>query len=91
MPKRRYLKLTPTAKKELEQVRDHHQKPYMREKASALLQIAAGASAHQVAQSGLLKPRDPDSLYHWLNRYEQAGIQGLYVQAGRGRNAAFSP
>jgi hypothetical protein len=41
----------------------------MREKAAALLKIAAGQSPHAVARSGLLKPRDPDTVYGWLNHY----------------------
>lgn len=91
MPKRRYLELLEEEKRELEAVRDRHVKPYMREKASALLQIAAGKSAHAVAVGGLLKPRDPDSVYSWLERYEAEGIEGLKIRSGRGRNPAFSP
>jgi hypothetical protein len=91
MPKRRYLHLTSTAQQELEEVRDNHKKPYMREKASALLKIAAGQSPHQVAAIGLLKPRDPDAIYGWMDRYEAEGVQGLEVKDGRGRKPAFSP
>ena len=91
MPKRRYLELTKEAKRELERVRDNDQKAYMREKASALLQIAGGKAGHQVALEGLLKPRQPDTIYSWLDRYEAEGVKGLQVQKGRGRNPAFSP
>jgi hypothetical protein len=91
MPKRRYLILTETEQKELEMVRDNHRKPYMREKASALLKVAAGQSPHQVAIDGLLKSRDPDALYEWLDRYEAEGVKGLEVKDGRGRKPAFSP
>lgn len=91
MPKRRYLILTEKDQKELEMVRDKHEKPYMREKASALLKIAAGQSPHEVAIGGLLKPRDPDAIYDWLDRYEADGVKGLEVRDGRGRKPAFSP
>lgn len=91
MPKRRYLILTETQHKELEMVRDKHEKPYMREKASALLKIAAGQSPHEVAIAGLLKARDPDAIYDWLDRYEAEGVKGLEVKDGRGRKPAFSP
>jgi hypothetical protein len=91
MPKRRYLMLTETEQKELEIVRDTHSKPYMREKASALLKVAAGQSPHEVAISSLLKPRDPDAIYSWLDRYEAEGVAGLEVREGRGRKPAFSP
>ena len=91
MPKRRYLTLTEAEKSELANIRDHHEKPYLREKAAALLKVAAGASPHQVALTGLLKPRSPDALYRWLDRYEAEGVEGLVVQDGRGRKPAFSP
>ena len=91
MPKRRYQTLTEAEKSELANIRDHHEKPYLREKAAALLKVAAGASPHQVALTGLLKPRSPDALYRWLDRYEAEGVEGLVVQDGRGRKPAFSP
>ena len=49
MPRRRYFKLTEEEKAELISIRDSHEKPYMREKASALLKIAEGESPHAVA------------------------------------------
>lgn len=91
MPKRRYLDLTSTEKEELEAIRDHHGKAYMRERASALLKISAGTSPHQVAEHGLLKRRDPDTIYGWLDLYEKDGVAGLVIKKGRGRRPAFSP
>ena len=91
MPKRRYLNLTDVQKVTLKAVRDTHPKPYMREKAAALLKIAEGQSPHAVARQGLLKPHDPDTIYGWLKSYEAAGVDGLLVKKGRGRKPAFSP
>jgi transposase len=91
MPKRRYFKPTEEEKIELEMIRDKHVKAYIREKAGALLKIAAGQSPHQVALEGLLKKRDPDTIYGWLERYENEGVEGLLVRDGRGRKPAFSP
>lgn len=91
MPKRRYFNLTETEKTELKTVRDEHEKPYMREKASALLKISTGQSPHAVALHGLLKPRDPDTIYGWLDSYEAEGVEGLLVKDGRGRKPAFFP
>lgn len=91
MPKRRYFNPTKEQKAELEAVRDRHEKPYMREKAGALLKIADGQSPHAVAWHGLLKPRDPDAVYNWLDTYEAEGVEGLLVKSGRGRKPAFSP
>jgi transposase len=91
MPKLRTLKLTAEEKAKLETVRDSHEKSYMRERAAALLKVNEGQSAHVVASQGLLKKRDPDTVYDWLDRYECEGLAGLQIKAGRGRKPAFSP
>ena len=44
-----------------------HPKPYMREKASALLQIARGKSATEVAEQGLLVKRDKQTVCIWVH------------------------
>jgi len=91
MPKRRYLHLSDVQRSELDRIRRVDPKPYMRERAAALLRIANGESAHAVARSGVLKPRSPDVLYRWLDRYEAEGVAGLRIRPGRGRKPAFSP
>jgi hypothetical protein len=73
----RTLKLTSRARRELEQHRDHDERPYVRERCSALLKIADGHPPHWVAQHGLLKPRDPDTVYGWQDLYTQEGLAGL--------------
>jgi hypothetical protein len=78
---RRTLILTDQEKQELERLRDHEPRPYMRERAAALLKIHAGQSPYQVARSGLFKPRDTDTVYSWLNRYQEEGIKGLVMKA----------
>ena len=86
---RRILTLSDAQRRELEHTRDHDRRPYLRERAAALLKIAQGQTAHHVARSGLHKPRDPDTLYAWLDRYEHGGLPGL-VQRPRG-DRGFSP
>ena len=76
---------------ELERLRDSGPKAYLRERAAAILKIAEGIAAAVVARALLLKPRKPDTVYDWLNRYEKEGIQGLVIKPGRGRKPAFSP
>jgi hypothetical protein len=70
---RRSLTLDAEQRRELEAIRDHDARPYMRERAAALLKVADGLSPHWVAHFGLLKERDPDTLYHWLDSYLEAG------------------
>lgn len=91
MPKARTITLTTEEKAELIEMRDHADKPYLRERASAILQVAQGHSGRWVARNGLLRPRKPDTVYGWLNRYEADGIEGLPIEAGRGRKAAYDP
>ena len=77
MPKRRTLELAPEEQRHLAHYRDHDERPFVRERCAALLKIASGHSPHSVAQHGLLKKRDPDTLYHWLDIYQAEGLAGL--------------
>src|SRR5437763_16481292 len=74
MVRRRSLDLDQSAREELIACRDHDPHPQMRERAAALLKIADGMAAYRVALSGLLKRRDPDSVYGWLNAYQTGGL-----------------
>lgn len=91
MPKALTLTLTDKQKKQLTSYRDRHPKPYMRERASALLQVAMGLSITQVATETRFRLRDPETVATWLHRYEQDGVAGLLIKPGRGRKPAFSP
>lgn len=62
----------------------------MRERAAALLKVAAGMKAAHVARERLLRPRQEDTVYAWLDRFESEGMAGLVVRSGRGRKPAFS-
>jgi hypothetical protein len=75
----------------LERLRQTARFPYLRERAAALLKIADGQSAAAVARGGLLRPRQPETVCHWLHRYRAEGIAGLTIRSGRGRKPAFSP
>jgi hypothetical protein len=91
MMPRRQLVLSETERQELIQLRDHAREPYVRERAAALLKIADGMPAALVARYGLLRPRRPDTVYAWLDRYQATGGAGMKVYPGRGRKPAFSP
>src|SRR5947207_1595490 len=77
MALRRTLELTDEQRAELERYRDHDGRPYVRERCAALLKVAAHRSPHWVARHGLLKPRDPDTVYGWLTGYQRTGVAGL--------------
>src|SRR5262249_61722740 len=76
MAARRTLTLKTREQRELEYYRDHDSHPYVRERCGALLKIARGTTPHAVARQGLLKPRDPDTVYGWLQVYETQGVAG---------------
>jgi hypothetical protein len=88
---RRTQTLTAAERAALVALRDHAARPYERERAAALLKIADGMTPAAVARSGLLRPRKPDTVYAWLNRYLAEGIAGVTIRPGRGRKPAFSP
>ena len=91
MPFLRVIDLTETERLELIQLRDHAAQPYLRERAAAVLKVADGHPAARVARQGLLRPRKPDTLYSWLDRFICDGIAGLHIRPGRGRKPVFSP
>lgn len=85
----RTLALTAAQRAELEQARDRDPRPYLRERAAALLKVAGGASPRQVALSGLHRPRQPKTVCGWLDAYARAGLAGLVQRPRRARG--FSP
>ena len=77
MYQRRTLALLDDQRAELLYHRDHDPKSYVRERCAAVLKIADGHSSYAVANTGLLKNRDPDTVYAWLDYYQNEGLPGL--------------
>jgi transposase len=69
--------LSDKARKSLTWHRDHDPRPYIQERASAILKIAEGRTPHWVAKNGLTRPRDPDTVYSWLAIFKAEGMEGL--------------
>lgn len=91
MPAKLNLELSEAQVLELEELRDHASKPYLRERAAAILKIAQGRSGRETALHGLLKPHWQDTIYEWVQRYRAEGKAGLEIKSGRGRKPAFFP
>jgi transposase len=91
MPKPLTIELDAEQRAALEEVRDHHRLPYMRERAAAILKIADGLSGRETARHRLLRARWPDTVYEWVKRFREHGLAGLKIKPGRGRKPAFSP
>ena len=83
------LELSTEQRAELERTRDRDHRAYMRECAAALLKVADGQSAHQVANHALNNKRQADTLYRWIRKYKSDGLAGL-VHKQRGHRG-FSP
>jgi hypothetical protein len=77
MYQRRTLALSDAERAALLNHRDHDPKPYVRERCAAILKIADGQAPHAVAHAGLLRHRDPDTVYAWLASYQDEGLPGL--------------
>jgi Winged helix-turn helix len=77
MPQRRTLALTDSQRATLLHCRDHDPRPSVRERCAAVLKVAEGLAPHAVARRGLLRPRDPDTVYAWLDRFQAEGLPGL--------------
>jgi len=77
MARRRRLVLTAGQRRQLAAHRDHDPRPYVRERCAAVLKVADGGSVYAVARHGLLRPRDPDTVYGWLDLYQADGFAGL--------------
>lgn len=82
------LSLSAPQRATLEAMRDRHPKPYLRERAAALVKIADGMTPRQVALHGLLRRRDPSAVNRWLAAYQTHGLGGLYQGPNR---RVFSP
>ena len=89
MPIRRTLSLSSEERQELERVRDRDSRPYLRERAAALLKIADGQSVYAVAKGGLLKTRKYDTVLSWLNNYLED--RTLTPRPACNKRRAFSP
>ena len=44
-----------------------------------------------VARRGVLTPRSLNTIYRWVHRFLEEGVDGLLIRPGRGHKPAFSP
>jgi len=86
MCQRRTLALSDDERAALLYHRDHDPKPFARERCAAVLQIADGRAPYAVAHDGLLRPRDPDTVYAWLGYYQHEGLAGLLAHQHGGNH-----
>ena len=89
MARHRTLTLSKEQETELTELHNQTKQEYVRERGAALLKIGKGQSAHWVALNGLLKIREPDTVYNWLDIYEAEGIAGLQAHQQGGNHRGY--
>jgi len=77
MPNPLTIKRTAKQRRELEDARDHHQKPYMRESAAAMLKIADGCAGRKT------HPFE-DRLFRTNNPKGRFGLSRRLLRPGQG-------
>ena len=87
MARRLKVVLNPEQRAELQHLRGHDPRPYVRERAAAILQVASGKTLGEVASRGLRKTREIETVSSWVKRYLAEGVSGLEIRDGRGRKS----
>src|SRR5271165_5513657 len=90
MPQLRTISLTTAEATTLVEARDNHPVPYARERAAAVLKVASGWSVRRIAADGLLRPRRPETVGDWVDRYLERGVVALAIRPGRGRKPVYA-
>jgi hypothetical protein len=90
MPLARTIALTAAERLTLVPARDHRPLPCARERAAAILKVAAGDSARHVAAGGLLRRRRPEAVGDGVDRSQEWGVVAPVVRPGRGRRPTYA-
>lgn len=80
MTQKHPLLRTEEQKVALQKIRDRDTRPWARERGAGMLKIADGKSPPWVARKGLLKTRDPDTIYFWLKLSQEGGAKALLTR-----------
>ena len=80
------MELSAQQQQELSETARLHAAAYVRVKALVILNVARGRRITEVADIFMVSRQ---SVYSWVERYLARGVEGLAVQAGRGRRESF--
>ena len=90
MPKRIKISLSEAEAQQLKRWAKRAAKPYVRDRARAILRVAAGEPVSKVAET--LRTRvHRNAVGAWVKRFLAERCAGLKMRGGRGRKSAFSP
>jgi transposase len=90
MPKRYTLVLTEKEKQTLTRWLKNPPRPYLRERARAILQVAQGVPIATTAEHLRVRVHR-NAVSEWVQRFLAKRLAGLTIKAGRGRKPVFSP
>lgn len=90
MPKRYTIELTEQEKQKLESWTKNPPRPYLRERARAILQVSKGQTIEATARALRVRVHR-NAVSEWVKRFLADRVAGLQMRVGRGRKAIFSP
>lgn len=90
MPKRYTIELTAGEKQKLESWLKNPPRPYLRERARAILQVSQGRTIEATARALRVRVHR-NAVSEWVKRFLADRLEGLQMRVGRGRKAIFSP
>jgi len=90
MSRRYRLELSDTDRSKLERWLKNPPKPYLRERARAILLVATGEEGQRVAKELRIRVHRT-TIGEWVKRFKAEGVAGLKIKAGRGRKPIFFP
>lgn len=90
MPKRYKIVLSEEEKQKLESWVKNPPKPYLRERARAILKISQGETVQATAEELRVRVHR-NAVSEWVQRFLSERLAGLRIKAGRGRKSVFSP
>lgn len=86
MGKNKYISLSVSEKKELEEGYTHGTRKHFRTRCHALLLSNAGYKSSALADLFSVRIR---TIYEWFKQWDKEGISGLGIASGRGRKATL--
>ena len=90
MPKRYKFELTKQEEEKLEGWVKNPPRPYLRERARAILKVSQGATIQTTAEKLRVRVHR-NAVSEWVKRFLSDRLAGLKIKKGRGRKAIFFP
>ena len=90
MSKHYRLEMSVEEREKLEHWLKNPPKPYLRERARAILLIADGEEGQRVAEELRIRVHRT-TISEWVKRFQVERVDGLKIKAGRGRKPSFFP